>query len=135
MTKMGFKRDPSQKRKPIKAVSKKQRLRTSSLQANFQRVLGVQRELYGENFCQPGAGEWREKCPNNKGKRYPLVPDHVNTRNGKDVDRHGNLQPACSWCNFQKGSKRIDFRPPEMVAACEGLDKKVGADLKKCSNN
>jgi hypothetical protein len=127
------------KRKPIRKVSSKQRARTRKLHENFERVLKVQWDLYGANFCQAGAGEWRDKCPDNKnGKRYPLVPDHVLTRNGKNVDRHGNLQPLCSWCNFQKGSVRLDFRPAEFVKACEKLDescRECGSEKGECAKD
>lgn len=125
-TGIGMRKDPSKEQKPIKPISKKQKERTKNvIHPNFERVLKVQRELYGSNFCQAGAGEWKDKCPNNKrdGKKFPLVPDHVFTRNGKDVDRHENLQPLCTWCNFQKSSKRIDFRLPEFVEACRDLDR------------
>ena len=124
-TGIGRKKDPSKESEPIKAVSKKQRKRTDKLHGTFELVLKAQREFYGEehNFCQAGAGEWRDRCPNNKkGKQYPLVPDHVFTRNGKNVDRPSNLQPLCNWCNFQKGSRRIDFRPSEFVEVLKKLD-------------
>ena len=122
-TGIGKRRDPSKPIKAMKSVSKKQRARTSIIHENFERVCQEQEKLYGERFCQAGAGEWENKCPNNKpGRRYPLVPDHVLTRNQENADRHENLQPLCTWCNFYKGSRRIDFRPPEFVEACKALD-------------
>ena len=124
-TGIGMKKDPSKALARIDPISKKQKARTKNvIHPNFERVLRAQRDLYGSNFCQAGAAGWKDRCPNNKpeGKKFPLVPDHVLTRNGKDVDRHENLQPLCSWCNFQKGSKRLEFRPVEFVEACKALD-------------
>lgn len=123
-TGIGCHRDPSKPRARIKQVSKKQRIRTDKLRENFERVLKAQYDLYGRNFCQAGAWEWANRCPNNRGKHYPLFPDHVGTRNQTNPDRHENIQPLCGYCNFLKGSRRMDFRPPDFREACKKLDEK-----------
>ena len=106
----------------LRHESPKQRKRTKELHARFEVVLQTQAGLYGRNFCQAGASEWRDRCPNNRGKEFPLVPDHVNTRNEKNPDRYENLQPLCSWCNHIKGSVRKDFRSTEFKEALQALD-------------
>ena len=127
-TGIGLRKDPSKPKKPMKWASKKQAKRTDNLHVIFEEILKVQDRMYGHRFCWAGAGEWKDRCPNNKpeGRKYPLVPDHVYTRNRskKIVDKPSSLQGLCSWCNYQKGSKRIDFRPGEYFRELEILDTK-----------
>ena len=117
---IGQRKDPSKPRTKIKAMSTKQRTRTDLLAEKFKVVLKVQRELYDYNFCASkwGHPEWPHVC---SGK-LKLTPDHVMTRNQVNADRFENLQPLCSWCQYIKGSRRIDFRPKEYKEALQRLD-------------
>ena len=117
MTKMGMKRDPDQKRKPIRKLSQKQAKRTVALHCTFRKVLEVQKEIYGRVGCQAGFVGWSKYACSGK-----LVPDHVFTRNEKDADGAWNIQPLCTQCNYLKGSQRIDFRPIEMSERLKELD-------------
>lgn len=119
MTKMGFKRDPASPKR-LRRTSPKQRKRTDVLQDKLEILKKTQTDLYGAPCCETTSGvvEWKHKCPG----KYPLVVDHVGTRNQVDADRFANLQLLCTWCNYQKGSVRIDFRPQEMRDALRALD-------------
>ncbi len=109
-TGIGKRRDPEQPRKKIQLVSHKQRVRTNALKDKFKLVLMVQKAIYKYNFCV--------KC----GSRKDLLADHVETRNEKNPDRFGNLQPLCFRCNSDKGSVRADYRDFEFVEALDKMD-------------
>lgn len=123
MTIMGMRRDKNQPRRPmggsrLRKVSKKQKRRTQTLHETFELVLQNQLGIVGFNECQAKLAGWSEN-PEHVG---PLVPDHVGTRNQFNADRASNLQPLCYRCNSIKGSRRIDFRPPQMVEALKKLE-------------
>jgi hypothetical protein len=111
--------------KRIKPISKKGRKRAIALDVTFETVKEVQRRYTGgEDVCLAKFANW----PANPAEKFHasdgLVPDHVFTRNGTNVDRHSNLQGICSWCNGLKGSRRIDFRPIGMIKELLALDLK-----------
>ena len=121
----GYQGKPSPK--PMKAKSTKARSRDGVIHQRFEEVLQVQERHFGSRFCLASLGhpDWKHACPSLKKTFYPLVPDHVETRNGPDADRRENLQGLCTWCNYQKGSVRVlDFRPSEMVKELKRLDEK-----------
>ena len=109
---------------PINKVSPKQAKRTRSFVGKLEVVMATQERILGKRFCLATLGhpDWKHKCPSLLGRMYKFLLDHVNTRNKADADNYENLQGLCSWCNWMKGSVRIDFRPPELVEALKKLD-------------
>jgi 5-methylcytosine-specific restriction endonuclease McrA len=109
---------------PINPISPKQRKRQGSLNDKREIVLSIQEKVLGKRFCLATLGhpDWKHKCPSLLGRFYKFVLDHVNTRNKADADKFENLQGLCSWCNWMKGSLRIDFRPPELKEALKKMD-------------
>lgn len=128
---IGGKRNPGAPIKNLKPMSDKQRKRTDVLHDKLEIYLKVQERIYGKRMCEATRGHenWKHKCPCTEGRFYPLVLDHVNTRQADDPDDFANLQGICTWANYVKGSVRgLDFRSPEMKAALVELDLKEKED-------
>jgi len=134
MTTMGMKRGDAP-RKALKRggylrkVSKKQAKRTRGLKNKLAVLLEMQDKIYGQTTCerQRFARVYQAGIPVEGCLRFDrLVFDHVNGRNEFNADRYENGQVLCWNCNSWKGSRRIDFRSPDMVMALKKLDEEQG---------
>ena len=135
MTGMGFKKDPRapkfsrpKKRAMINPVSENQQARTDELKAKLLILLAKQHELYGTTRCEAGFKGEPGECYGD------LVWDHVipRSRFPENVDGYSNAQVLCWFHNGKKGSRVTDYRPPEIIRACEVLDNSCdscGVDL------
>lgn len=123
-----LKRQGIKLRKPIRKVSKKQAARTAALKEKLKWLLTAQKLVYGHERCEWMAA-WKQGRTNEPHDKCGggLVADHVNLRAKShkvpNPDGFINLQALCWRANRLKGSLRIDFRPPEMKAMLEKMDR------------